>query len=118
MSTRKSTSCIGKAIGAPVTEYDSRDEAQAGADHARITYGRDLEPYQCSHCDLWHLAPGDRRTPSTTCPYCRGADGTPKESYVNEQDAMRRAAILREEQGIVLRAYPCPHGQGWHLTKN
>lgn len=117
MGFRKSMSCMGKVSQAPVTEYDSLVEAQQGADHARVAYARDLEPYQCDECQFWHLAPVDRRTPSQTCSHCRGADGAPKESYQSEQDARRRAEILRLERHVILRAYQCRFGNGWHLTK-
>jgi hypothetical protein len=117
MGTRKSILCIGKTSGAPVTEYDSQMEAQHGADHVRTTYGNDLVPYQCTRCQRWHLAPRNRKTPSTTCAHCTGADGRPKEAYATEHDAERRAEILRAERSVFLRAYPCPYGEGWHLTK-
>jgi len=117
MGSRKSVTCIGKTSRTPVTEYDCQEDAQNGANHARLAYGTDLVPYQCSQCRLWHLAPRSRQTPSTTCHYCNGGDGRPKESYASEQDADRRAAILRTERGISLRSYPCEYGQGWHLTK-
>lgn len=118
MGSRKSTLCIGKTSGQPVTEYDSEYEAHDGAAHARLAYGQDLVPYLCNRCHLWHLAPRSRQTPSTTCGHCTGADGRRKEAYASELDANRRAAILRAERGIVLRAYPCEYGQGWHLTKS
>lgn len=117
MGFRKSMTCIGKASGQPVTEYDSEYEAHDGAAHAQLAYGQDLIPYMCGRCQLWHLAPRSRQTPSSTCGHCTGADGKPKESYANERDAARRAEILRTERGIHLRAYPCAYGQGWHLTK-
>lgn len=117
MGSRKSTICIGKTSGQSVTEYDSEYEANDGAAHARLAYGHDLVPYLCNRCDLWHLAPRSRQTPSTTCRHCTGADGRLKEAYGTEQDAERRAEILRAERGIRLRAYPCEYGQGWHLTK-
>ena len=117
MGFRKSTICIGKTTRAPVTEYDSAEEARQSAEHSRLARGMDLVSYQCDRCQLWHLAPKNRQTPSTTCHYCRGADGRAKEAYASEQDAERRAAILRSERGISLRAYACQYGQGWHLTK-
>ena len=48
----------------------------------------------------------------------RGAkkDGKPKASYQSKDDAERRADILRKEQGVSLKVYPCKHGSGWHLT--
>ncbi len=113
----KSQTCIGKVSGKPLTEYDSKREAQEGADHARSKYGRKLLPYQCDTCGLWHLAPEGRQTPSRKCPICTGTDGKPKETYRNEDEAQRRADILRREQGAELRVYACEHGHGWHLTK-
>ena len=113
----KSATCIGKTSGKPLTEYLSKGEAQKGADHAGSRYGRRLVPYQCGTCGLWHLAPENRQTPSTSCPLCTGANGTPKDSYRNRQEAQRRADILRQEQGAALRVYACEHGYGWHLTR-
>lgn len=118
MGSRKSTQCIGKTSGQPVTEYDSETEALAGAEHARLAYQNDLVPYRCNKCGFWHTAPRSRQTPSTTCYHCTGADGRQKEAYASEQAAETRAAILGREQGIYLRAYVCEYGQGWHLTKS
>ena len=114
----KSATCIGKTSDKPLTEYQSKREAEEGADHARSKYGRKLTPYQCDTCDLWHLAPQNRQTPSSKCPVCTGANGKPKDSYRNQTEAKRRADILRREQGAELRVYACEHGHGWHLTKS
>ena len=118
MGSRKSQRCMGKISGSPVTEYDSQAEAYQGAEYARLTFGTTQDPYRCKVCRLWHLAPKDRRTPSTSCPHCTGADGRSKDAYATEQAATRRASILYAEQRIVLRAYSCEYGQGWHLTKS
>ena len=40
--SRKSDTCVGKKTGRPLTEYDSLEEAQDGADHANATYKQDL----------------------------------------------------------------------------
>lgn len=117
MSFRKSTTCTGKTSGQPLTAYDAEFEAQDSAAYARSAYGQDLVPYLCKRCHLWHLAPRSRQTPSTTCGHCTGADGRAKAAYSTEQDAARRAEILRVERGVFLRAYACAYGQGWHLTK-
>ena len=89
----KSQTCIGKMSGKPVTEYESKKEAQEGADHARSKFGRKLLPYQCDTCGSWHLAPEGRQTPSQKCPVCTGSDGKPKETYRNEDEAQRRAEL-------------------------
>ena len=117
MTHPKSTTCYGTASRTPLTEYDSRAAAQEGASHARRVYGRELEPYACSRCRWWHLSPKGRRTPSVVCDMCSGADGGPKHAYASYEDAARRAEIIREEKGLWLTVYECPHGRGWHLTK-
>jgi hypothetical protein len=116
--SRKSDTCLGKKSGKPVTEYDSQSDAQEGADYATSTYGRALVPYRCDKCNLWHLSPANRQTPSKSCGYCTGSDGKPKESYGSAQDAHRRADILRQEQGASLQVYECEYGSGWHLTRS
>ena len=113
----KSKTCIGKATRKPLTEYETEREAQEGADHAQMKYGRELLPYRCDTCGAWHLAPKSRRTPSNKCPLCTGTDGKLKDSYRNQAEAQRRADILRKEQGAELRVYACEHDYGWHLTK-
>lgn len=117
MGSRKSFTCVGKTSGLPVTEYDSLEEAWDGAEYASAAHQNELVPYQCNRCQLFHLAPKNRQTPSRTCHSCAGADGRPKEAYASLQDAQRRADILRSERGIFLRAYQCDYGSGWHLTK-
>lgn len=116
---RKSPSCTVKKTGRPLMEYDSKAEANSAAKHANQNYAENkLVPYKCSKCGFWHLSPEDRVTPSKTCTICRSSDGTLKESYATERDALRRAGHLRREQGVKLKVYECEHGNGWHLTKN
>ena len=113
----KSDTCFGKKTGRPLTEYDSEAEALEGAAYAKERYGQNLMPYRCDRCGLWHLAPKSRHTPSEPCAYCTGADGKPKEAYKTQRSAQRRADIIRKEQGVELKVYPCEYGSGWHLTK-
>ncbi|MFT5368454.1 MAG: hypothetical protein ACI8V2_003420 [Candidatus Latescibacterota bacterium] len=113
----KSQTCFGTKSAKPLTEYDSKQEAQEGADYANKTYQQNLVPYQCDTCGLWHLALGNRQTPSKPCHHCTGTDGRFKEAYLSKEDAQKRATILHQEQGVVLGVYACEHGNGWHLTK-
>ena len=111
----KSKSCVGRT-GEPLTEYCSQVEAQRGADHVNLLHGKRLLPYRCDSCHRWHLAPEDRHTPSTKCGLCVDGRGSMKELYPSEEIAEKRAEILRREQGVSLKAYPCPYSDGWHLT--
>ena len=115
--SRKSDTCVGKKTGRPLTEYDSLEEAQDGADHANATYKQDLTSYQCDVCGLWHLSPKDRQTPSTKCRFCTGADGREKDAYRSQKEAQRRTDILKQEQGVALKVYKCEYSDAWHLTR-
>jgi len=113
----KSKTCTGKKTGKPLTEYGSESEAGEAAKYASAEYKRHLTPYLCQTCNKWHLSPANRQTPSKKCAFCAGSDGQPKDAYGTEQDAKRRATIIRKESGVSLRAYACHYGNGWHLTK-
>ena len=113
----KSATCIGRTSGKPLTAYGCRWEAKEAAEWVRERYGQENVPYHCQRCGEWHLGRADRRTPSHACGDCRGRDGRSKATYRSEEEADRRAQILLSEQNVDLRAYRCPHGDGWHLTK-
>jgi len=113
---RKSNICFSKRDGKPLSVYDSEYEANESAAYLR-SLGRDFVPYLCNTCGKWHLAPGERRTPSKTCS-CVDSGGKQKELYETEEAALKRAEIIEEERGITLKVYPCPVQDGWHLTKN
>ena len=114
----KSTTCMGKISGEPLTEYDTEQDARQSAHHANRTYGTDLVPYRCSVCGKWHLSPKDRQTPSEKCPFCKGTNGLPKDAYPNRKDAQKRADILYREQGVSLQVYKCNYSNAWHLTRD
>jgi hypothetical protein len=55
---------------------------------------------------------------SGKCAWCKGKDGKAKEIYETIQSAIDSAKFLEKERGVYLHPYKCPHGSGWHLTKN
>lgn len=48
---------------------------------------------------------------------CVGSDGRRKSTYKSESEARRQATTVLARQRLQLRAYSCPSGVGWHLTK-
>jgi len=114
----KSETCIGKMTGKPLTEYDSLEEAEEGADYAQKTYKSNLVPNQCETCGMWHLSPKSRQTPSEKCLFCKGTNGQAKDAYRNQREAQRRADILRKEQDVSLKVYACEYSEAWHLTRD
>ena len=106
----KSKTCKGRD-GQFLSEYYSEGDALSAAEHLAQQHGVKLKPYRCSKCEMWHLSPPDRITPSKKCSECH------KAAYKSKSDAERRADIIYREKGTSLRVYECPYGNGWHLTK-
>ena len=48
---------------------------------------------------------------------CKDSEGLLKDPYDTQEIAQRKASELMTRQKIKLRVYPCPYGNGWHLTK-
>lgn len=111
MFSTSSTSCLNR-LGKPLRAYPDRATADEAARHADAAYGHRMVPYRCGRCREWHLCPENRHTPSRECHWCE------KRAYETDAHAERRSKILREEQGVELRVYECPHGEGWHLTSS
>ena len=112
----KSTTCFNRN-GKPLTEYYTESDALDGADYANKIHRKNLTPYRCEKCGMWHLSPKNRQTPSRKCSTCKDRNGNFKDLYFSEEAAKNRADILYKEQGVTLTVYPCPHNDGWHLTK-
>lgn len=97
--------------------YDQKSEAAEHARYLRKERGSAMVPYECERCGFWHLSPVERQTSSTVCAVCTDRNGVPKDLYRTKKDASRRAEINRNEKGVALNVYECPHQKGWHLTK-
>lgn len=112
----KSKTCNG-STGHPLSEYSTSLEAQEAAEFLKSTHNKNLIPYQCDRCGLWHLSPTERQTPSSIQCKCRDRNGLPKALYETKEGARQRAKLSSREKGIQLTVYKCPHLQGFHLTR-
>lgn len=108
----RSSTCCSRRTGKPLMTYSSQREAAQQAQYSARAYQTYLEPYQCQHCNSWHLAP---RVPRFEhCDWCVGQNRQPKLTYPSEEIAVDQAdRILSSTR---LRVYECPRGVGWHLT--
>jgi hypothetical protein len=52
------------------------------------------------------------------CEYCRGQDGEEKDIYATRRAAGEMARRFEQEHDILLAVYPCPRGNGFHLTRD
>lgn len=110
--SKKSTLCKSSRTQKPLTEYDSQHDADQAASHYE-----DMVSYRCDRCMKWHLSPKRAHTPCATCMWCTGRDGHPKQSYTTQEDARRRANLIKTSRRVALVVYKCRWGEGWHLTK-
>lgn len=108
--------CLSQKTGKPLKTYESEPEAKCNANYLCIVHKHEMAPYYCGRCSKWHLAPKESHTPSIPCYWCTGRDGKNKDLYPSERVALRRALIIEQRTPIRLRAYKCPHAEGWHLT--
>lgn len=109
--------CVGKQSGQPLKRYSLESDALDAVVYVKRTHGKEMKHYLCHICGFFHLSPLTRETPSQLCAQCFGGDGRNKEAYLSEEYARIRASIILNERGIRLESYPCPYGNGWHLTK-
>ncbi len=120
--THESSTCFKKSKK-PLMAYVCAADAQQEAGRLKDRYQRDMAPYVCTVCGFWHLAHRPKPKPKPRpqlyrCHYCQGKNGEDKITYPSEDFAERRAEYLCDVQRLYfgLRAYECPHGEGWHLT--
>ena len=55
--------------------------------------------------------------PNLKCEFCKGQDGLEKTVYQTKKEADDIVHKIKKEQQLFLKAYKCPHGNGWHLAK-
>lgn len=100
--------CVSKRTGRPLAAHWSQELARAEARRLNQAKQLDLEAYRCPQCDYWHLRTA-RHYCSCTCSY-----GQPKRWYATEQQA--QAIACDRGMATYLTTYPCPEGDGYHLT--
>ena len=55
-SSKKSTMCFGRS-GKALTEYETYEDAEEGADYIDKYVGDEMFPDECQTCYKWHLKP-------------------------------------------------------------
>lgn len=110
----KSTTCKGPN-GQFLEEYHSETSAHLAAEELKKIYGNALLPSKCRACGYWHLTTVNARR---QCHHCMDSSLFHKDIYSTKEEAQSTAAYLKKEKKVQLFPYKCPHGSGWHLTKN
>ena len=115
--SHKSTTCFS-VNDTPLSYYYSEKEAQESADYQNLQNRSKLIPYVCSRCGKYHLKPREFycQKKDSECS-CLDHNGNKKSAYLTKESAEKMASI-RARAGICLTVYPCPYGNGWHLTSN
>ena len=74
-----------------------------------------MSPINCRTCGYWHLATVSQKR---QCMFCTDSGLFLKDIYSTRSEAENTAAWLKNDKKVQLYPYKCPHGSGWHLTKN
>ena len=111
--------CKDPVTGQSLERYD--DEWAARVDLAKNWYFKAFatQSCKCGQCRGFHLYPESCELdmhPKKLCPSCRQSLGGSKQSYPNSISALAAMTELTKNRGVGSRAYPCPHGHGWHVT--
>lgn len=78
-----------------------------------------LTTFHCKACSKYHLAPEATISKPTQflCSNCKSKKGGNKISYGSSLSAIEASNKLTVNNGTGTRVYPCPYGNGWHVTK-
>ena len=114
-NTSHSSTCYGKISGKPLTQYDCYYKAMCAAAYVSEEHGKEMDPYQCEQCGLWHLSPIDRNVSHSSSCYGK-ISGKALTQYDCYYKAMCAAAYVSEEHGKEMVSYKCERCQLWHLT--
>lgn len=114
-----SFTCRDPITGQRLESYD--DEWTARVELAKNWYLRaaPTQARKCGECGKFHLYPESHElnlNPQKLCPMCRRGNGGSKQAYPNSISAVAAMTGLTEDRGLGTRAYPCPQGNGWHVT--
>lgn len=129
-SIRKSITCDGQKSGKPLTEYDSFEDAQKGAEYVLELHNNVSHPYRCPTCPSWHLAPRNRRNnkrndvPSGAsssseragCTCDDKISGKPVTKYHSFEDAQEYAAYALGSYESPMSPYECSTCHYWYLV--
>jgi hypothetical protein len=50
------------------------------------------------------------------CRICKSSKGKQKILYDSKENALNKAALIKQQKGVELVVYPCPISKGWHLS--
>ena len=108
---KQKVKCHGKEINGFTTE----EEANSSCQYMKTQFKKDFYVYFCNNCKMYHISPKDRQTQSFKSE-CLDSSGNPKQSYLTENDAIKRRDILLKEQNKKLFVYKCDKCNYFHLT--
>ena len=118
--SRKSSTCFSMR-GTPLSVFNTFDEAKSSANYENSRNSDcDFAPYRCPKCGKYHLKPSRFIIAKlSSCCSCTKHGGLEyKDAYPTKEEALKMADLRFKATGIRLYVYPCPEGNGWHLTSH
>ena len=114
------SSCLDKVTGIPLLSLTMEGAIRHICNEWAIKKTA-LEKYKCNKCPYWHVIQEDvtkiHDENKHECEYCHSNRANKfKRTYQNSIQAKKIADDYIKSTGNLLRPYPCPYGNGWHLT--
>jgi len=112
--------CNDSISGQPLERYEDELTARINMIKGWHLRSSSFQVRKCNQCGKFHLYPEINEVninPKMTCPLCKRGDGKNKICYSNSLSALEAMRNLTISTGLGTRAYPCLHGNGWHVTK-
>jgi hypothetical protein len=111
--------CKDKVTGQPLKCYEDQWSARLDLAEEWFFGANPLRVKNCRKCGKFHLYPESDEhgtVPQLRCSKCKRSDGEGKACYISSRSALAAMQRLSGQKGIPTRAYPCPQGNGWHVT--
>lgn len=116
---KKYSECCDQVTGQLLEAFD--DPWLARIEQTRNWFFKSvaLTTFHCKVCGKYHLTPEVTNNTQTQylCSNCKSKHGGKKVSYGSSQSAIEASRKLTIDKGKGSRVYPCPYGEGWHVTK-
>ena len=114
------SSCVDQITGIPLLPFTTEGVMRHICNEWAVKKIA-LEKFKCNKCPYWHVTREDVTKiideSKYECDYCYSKSTNKfKRTYQNSIQAKKIADDYIKSTGNLLRPYPCPHGNGWHLT--
>jgi hypothetical protein len=113
-------SCADPLTGQLLQKFDDVWTARIEQARRWFFYSTALRVDLCVSCKGYHLLPelDQPEMERSFCGFCKSKYGANKIAHTSSVHANTEKNTLTSRSGLGTRIYPCPYGNGWHVTSN